>query len=342
MQKTFKLSDVYWTLVWLIAKIAYTIVPVPLLFLWARAKGFLLSFVSKERFAVKENLVKVFGHEKNDKEIRRIARRHFEHLQRLQLSKIWHKIQGHAYANRCPAEGLPHLDAALRHGKGAILLTAHFGYSRQIRHFLRLRHYQAWIVGSQLPKDRPDPLTQFGRFVHDRLLKIPEFVPAQENDLPTGLNVRPLVQALQRNEIVILTADGLRSSSVIEGRLLGVRTAFATGSVSLARGTGAPILPAFVVDSGEGLIGLKLCIETPLALQQTANPKADCRANLEQFARVFEDYIKRYPHLSRWTKREFFGKRYKALKAEVADRYAGHFKARKAAMAAHAVEFNAE
>jgi KDO2-lipid IV(A) lauroyltransferase len=345
MQKIFKLGDVYWTLVWLITKIAYRIVPVPLLFLWAQAKGFLLSFVSTERFAVKENLVKVFGHEKSEKEIRRIVRQHFEHLQRLQLSKIWHKIQGHAYANRCPVEGLPHLDAALRDGKGVILLTAHFGYSRQIKHFLRLRNYPAWIVGSQLPKDRPDPLTKFGRFVHERLLKIPEFVPAEENDLPTGLNVRPLVQALQRNEIVILTADGLRSSSVIEGRLLGVRTAFAAGSVSLARGTGAQILPAFVVDSGEGLIGLKLCIEPPLALQHTANPKDDCRANLERFARVFENYIQRYPHLSRWSKREFFGKRRKALKAEVTDRYAGHFKARKTAMAEsplRAVELNAE
>lgn len=330
MSKNFKVSDIPRTLAWLALKIVYLLVPVPLLFLCARLKGFVLSFLSKERSEVIKNLANIFGDEKSEKEIRAIARQHFMHLERLQFSKIWRKIQGFAFAKSCPLEGLEHLHAALAEGKGAILLTAHYGYSRQIRHFLRLHNYPAWIVGSQLPKDKPDPLSKFARFLHDRLFKIPEFKVEEENDLPTGLNIRPLVQKLQKNEIVILTADGLRASNVVEGKLLGVRTAFATGSVSLARGTGAKILPAFIVDSGSGLIGLKLCIEPSLPLQYSDNPKEDFKVNLEQFVRVFESYIVRYPHLSRWTKREFFGKRYKALKAVVTDRYSGHFKARKA------------
>lgn len=329
MSTYFRLSDVYWAFVWLATKIAYTLVPVPLLFLWARMKGWVRSFISPDRFEVKKNLTNIFGNEKNEKEIRRLVRQHFMHLQRLEFSKIWRKVQGYAFARRVPLEGLEHLHAVLAAGKGAILLTAHYGYSRQIRHLLRLHNYPAWIVGSQLPKDKPDPLSKFGRLLHDRVFKIPEFKVEEENDLPTGLNIRPLVQKLQKNEIVILTADGLRASNVVEGTLLGVRTAFATGSVSLARGTGAKILPAFVVDSGTGLIGLKLCLEPPLALQYTDNPKEDFKANLAKFALVFETYMRRYPQLSRWTKREFYGKRYKALKAVVTDRYSGHFKARK-------------
>lgn len=330
MSTNFRVSDIPRAFAWLALKMFYLLVPVPLLFLCARLKGFVLSFFSKERDEVIKNLTNVFGDEKSEQEIRRITRQHFMHLERLQFSKIWRKIQGFAFAKSCPLEGMEHLHAALAEGKGAILLTAHYGYSRQIRHFLRLHNYPAWIVGSQLPKDKPDPLSKFARFLHDRLFKIPEFKVEEENDLPTGLNIRPLVQKLQKNEIVILTADGLRASNVVEGKLLGVRTAFATGSVSLARGTGAKILPAFIVDSGSGLIGLKLCIEPSLPLQYSDNPKEDFKVNLEQFARVFESYIVRYPHLSRWTKREFFGKRYKALKAVVTDRYSGHFKARKA------------
>jgi KDO2-lipid IV(A) lauroyltransferase len=329
MSTYFRLSDLFWALVWLAKKIAYTIAPVPLLFLWARMKGWVRSFISPDRREIKKNLTNVFGDEKSEKEIGRLARQHFVHLERLEFSKIWRKVQGYAFAKRCPIEGLENLHAALAEGKGAILLTAHYGYSRQIRHLLRLHDFPAWIVGSQLPKDKPDPLSKFARFLHDRVFKMPEFKAEEENDLPTGLNIRPLVQKLQQNEIVILTADGLRASNVVEGKLLGVRTAFATGSVSLARGTGAKILPAFVVDSGSGLIGLKLCLEPPLALQHTDNPKEDFKANLEKFALVFETYMRRYPHLSRWTKREFFGKRYKALKAAVTDRYRGHFKARK-------------
>lgn len=329
MSENFRVSDVYRTAIWLALKIVYAIVPVPLLFLCARMKGWALSFISPERAEIKKNLAKVWGDEKSEKEIRRLVRQHFMHLERLQFSKIWRKIQGYAFAKRCPLEGVENLRAALAEGKGAILLTAHYGYSRQIRHLLRVHDYPAWIVGSQLPKDKPDPLSKFGRYLHDRVFKMPEFKVEEENDLPTGLNIRPLVQKLQKNEIVILTADGLRASNVVAGELLGVRTAFATGSVSLARGTGAKILPAFVVDSGKGLIGLKLCLEPALALQHTDDPKEDFKANLEKFARVFETYMRRYPHLCRWTKREFFGKRHKALKAAVTDRYSGHFKARK-------------
>lgn len=329
MQKNFKLSDLFRVLVWLFAKLAYAVAPVPMLFLFARLKGYARSFYSKDRFDVKKNLTSIFRHEKSAQEIQTLACQHFAHLSRLDLSKIWRKIQNFSGLEQCEVEGLEHLDAALRERKGVILLTAHYGYSRMIKHALRQRHYTVWIAGPLIPKDKSKKRTRFANWMFEEVLKLPEFSIMEENDFATTLNVRPLVQALSRNEILMLTADGLRSSNLIEGRILGERTAFATGSISLARGTGAVILPAFGVDSGKGLIGLKVCIEPALGLEWSDNPKEDLRTNLEKFIPVFETYIKRYPHLSRWTRRDFFKKRHKALAAEVEDRYAGHFKARK-------------
>ncbi len=326
-QKRFKPTDIVWSLIWLIKRIAYSTVPIPLLFWLAKAKGFIVSFVSSERFDVKRNLISVYGSNKSEREINTMARRHFEYLERFELSQVWPDLQGFAHAHRCPLEGLPYLEAALAQGKGAILLTTHLGYGRLIKYFLRVKGYPVLTVGPKDPKDKSHKMTKFAYFIYYRLLKVPEFSREKENDLPLALNVRPLVQALKKNEILLLTVDGKRSSRLMEVKLLGRRTAFATGSVRLAHETGATVLPVFVVDSNDGWIGMKSIIEPPLELERSGDAEQDVCRPLERYAQLYEDYIHRYPHLFHWRKRDFFSKRrLKALKADVADRLSGQYK----------------
>ena len=171
-------------------------------------------------------------------------------------------------------------------------------------------------------------LTQFGNFIYHRFLDLPTFSAHEEDDLAANLNIRPLVQALQRNEILIMTVDGVRASNFIEVKILGQIIPFATGSISMAGGTGAVVLPTFVVDSNTRAIGIKLIIEKPLELEHTDNPKQDLRVNIERFARIFESYIDRYPHLYRWGN-NYFEKRRWASRIDVADRYPETLEAKK-------------
>jgi KDO2-lipid IV(A) lauroyltransferase len=323
MQKTFKFSDLYWALIWAITKISYLIVPVPLLFLFVNVKGYVLSFISPKRAKVRESLSSFFGDTKSEKELRVIARRYFQYMERLNLSLLWPKIQGFAWADKCAIEGLQHLEAALAQGKGAILLTSHFGYSRLIKPLLKRKNHKVWLVGPQNMQDNSEPWSKFADFAYNKLLKMPVFSLRENNDLPTTLNVRPLVQVLQRNEILVLTADGLRASNLVPVKIGPEMVPFAAGSVSLARGTGTMILPTFVVDSGKGLIGLKMVIGKPLELQHSRDQKDDFQVNLERFGRIFEDLVYRYPQLYRWKKPGFFKRRLERLDSDVADRYLG-------------------
>ncbi|RMD97709.1 MAG: hypothetical protein D6814_08965, partial [Calditrichaeota bacterium] len=234
-----------------------------------------------------------------------------------------------ASADKLRIEGLHHLDEALALKSGAILLTAHFGYGRLIKHLMRLHGYPAWLVGPKVEEKPKHKYSPFAKFVYRKILNMPEFSVNEENDIESNLNIRPLVQKLKNNEILILTADGLRASSLLDVKVIGQIVPMATGSVSLARATGAQILPAFGVDDDEGEIGIKLVIEKPMELTITQNAKEDARVNLQKFGCILESYINRYPHLYRWAKANFFKKRQQFSKVDVADRYAGNFKGKK-------------
>lgn len=309
--------------IWLTRKIAYNSFPTPLLFLYVNLRGFILSYISKNRLKTKQNLVAAFGKRKEEREIQHIVRRYFMYQEKLALTLIWPQLRGFSRVRRCPVDGLQHLDAALTQGHGVILLTAHFGYARLIKYILRARGYTVWLVGPKLADSEPDKLTTFGRYVYHKILNMPHFSAFADNDLAASLNIRPLVRALRKNEIILLTADGLRSSTMVDFELLGTIVPLATGSVVLARETEATILPAFAIDSDEDVIGIKLCLEHPLSLSECGDIKDTIRATLQQFATVFESYIERYPHLYRWSKRNYFRKRLRMSRIDLADRYQG-------------------
>jgi KDO2-lipid IV(A) lauroyltransferase len=308
-------------------KLLYSFVPIPLLFRGASLSGTIRSLVSKKRHALIRLLASLFGHEKTAAEIRLIARRHFQYLQRRDLAWIWPQLQGFAHSQHCPIEGLHHIDAALSQGNGAILLTAHFGYGRLIKPLLRKRQYPVLVVGPQIVKE-PGQKPSRRRIYRNSLLRLPRFSASKDNDLPTGLNVRPLVDALRRNQLLVMTADGLRASTLVCANLLGELVPFASGPFSLAKGTGAQILPTFVVDSEADAIGIKVVIQEPMAIADTGRPKCDLQSNIDRFAQHLESFIRHFPHLYLYihgAKSNRFKRRLSAMKVDVADRHRGRF-----------------
>jgi hypothetical protein len=80
--------------------------------------------------------------------------------------------------------------------------------------------------------------------------------------------------------------------------VLGRDVLFAPGAISIARATGAALLPAFAVDSDNGSpIGIRLAICPPLHIERSESRSEDSDTSLERFAGVFEEYLRRYPHL---------------------------------------------
>lgn len=209
---------------------------------------------------------------------------------------------------RWPVEGLNRLDSALSQGKGVIILSAHFGYSFFIKRFLKMREYPIWMVGSppgknpegeEKPKPSKKPYTRFRRFMYEPLRV--EVDPRKESLLISEFNIRPLLDVLRKNEILVINGDGLDAVRFIKLPFLGRLCPFPTGYMKMAMATGATVLPAFAVDTPDGF-GIKLIIEKPLELEKNSHMEGALAGNIEGFVRIFESYVRRYPYLYNiWT-----------------------------------------
>jgi lauroyl/myristoyl acyltransferase len=175
-------------------------------------------------------------------------------------------------------EGLRHLETALSGGLGAILASAHFGYARLIKPVLVAHGWPALLVGHvEISGERP---------------------PTAAEDLPVTLNLRPHLAAVKENRPLIILVDGAATASVIRVPVGGIGVDFAGGAMRIARATGAPVLPTFLIDQGtlRDPLAIRLVIRPPLDLISTDDATADVLENLSRFAAVYAEEIERSPH----------------------------------------------
>ena len=329
MQKLFKIGDLYYALFWLVRKTFYSVIPIQILFLSWNVRGFVLSLVSKERFIVKRNLASLMGHTKSEKEIRLTARRYFKYLSAHEPIRIVPKLRGFSGCDLLQVEGLHNLVDALSRGKGVILISAHFGHISLLRYILETKGYTVRRLRARNSK-RMKLVTQkrkqrrkFSRFqslIYDRLCIEP--AAFEEDDLIAALNVRPTVKALTKNEIILILGDALHASNFVNLTILGQTYPFPTGFMNMALSTGSSVLPTFAVDHDNGL-GVKIVIHQPLALRMNGKSRQQLiETNLEQYVRIFDSYVRQYPHLMKiWTKENWFQKRLARSQRELAKRY---------------------
>ena len=255
------------------------------------------------------------GETSSRRERRRIARRHLQAVRKLDFTTIWPQVHDFAGVDAIRIEGLERLDEALGEGKGAILVSAHFGYFRMLKPVLRSRRRNALLVAKLAHSARldghadPRPrrhLTRGERFANSlRFSRRRSDARWQQigGDIAPSLNLSPCLEALERNEALIILADGRMGAAALHALAVAdVEIPFAPGAVSIARNTGAPVLPAFVVDDPRrsGPASLRLVIHPPLDLQVTEDRGDDLEVNLRRFADVYEKQVRAHPHNFIW------------------------------------------
>ena len=313
-QPFFEARDLYRIPLWFLQKPLYAFAPISLHFRLASLMGTVDFLSPRARTRLAKTLETHLGGTTGRRELQRIARRHEQARRKGQFTLIWPNVRNFAGVGRIPIEGLEHLDEALARGKGAILVSAYFGYVRMIKPVMRSRGRPIVLVGhpqatSSALYGREPRLTRVGTFVHTRLLHLPQasltdarWRDALGTDLATSFDLREVVEALERNQTLGILADGRRTEARHLATVAGVEIPFAPGAVSIARSTGAALLPTFVVDEPgrSGPASLRLVIHPPLELQVTDDARADTQENLRRFARVYEAQTRAYPHNFLW------------------------------------------
>ena len=129
----------------------------------------------RARTTLMETLETHVGETTSRRELQRIVRRHLQTRRTGRFTLIWPQVRAFAGVETIPIQGLEDLDEALARGKGAILVTAYFGYVRMIKPILRSRGRRAVLVGHPQATStgmygHEPRLTGIGSLVHTRLL----------------------------------------------------------------------------------------------------------------------------------------------------------------------------
>lgn len=187
--------------------------------------------------------------------------------------------------------GLEHVDAALAHGRGAVLVSAHFGSHGYLIVALLAAYgcpvtAVSGLESTQVGSDEPE-----GSWIYRTLIHPVRMAPRPSLPFLTrGLVLDPKVfEILKRNEVLWLQGDmhltvqqALEEKFALPVPFLWGTAAVRSGPVRLPKVTGAPALPTFAVRHGSRLI---VEVEPPLTLTPGGSREAltaDLRAYLER------------------------------------------------------------
>ena len=195
-------------------------------------------------------------------------------------------------------QGLENLQKALAKGKGVILWESHsFGkrvLAKHILHgngvFLCQVHGQGHLEGFSNSKSWTARNVIRPFFDNCERPFVKEIIYLPTSDLSAS---RTLLERLRQNAIICIAADGTQGHKFIPVRFLGHSAFFSTGMVSLARLSGATLLPLFCIQkNGEKA---SVTIERPISIEINEDRERCLEKSIQQYAGLLESYILKYP-----------------------------------------------
>ena len=186
-------------------------------------------------------------------------------------------------------------DQALTGGKGAILLSAHFG---------NWELFGAWIAALGHPIDvvvKPQRNRSADEF-YNRLRR-----SAGVGIIPTQKASKQIIVSLKKNRLVAILADQYAGHDGIPVEFFGRKTATHRGPAAIALRLGCPIYHGVLVRLPHGRH--RAICEGPLEFEPTGSLEEDIAALTQKYTRIIEGYIRRYPEQWLWTHRRWKGER---------------------------------
>jgi len=190
-------------------------------------------------------------------------------------------------------EGLENYLAAREAGKGVLVLTGHLGAWELSSFYHSLMGYPMTMVIRRLDNPGVDLLVNRIRCLHGNHV-------VDKDDFARGL-----LTAMRRGETVgILMDTNMTPPQGVFVDFFGRAACTASGLARVALKTGAAVLPGFLLweESEQKYV---LHFGKILELQQTGDAEQDILANTALFARVTEEYIRRYPDQWLWVHRRW-------------------------------------
>ena len=198
--------------------------------------------------------------------------------------------------------GVEHLQRAIKEGKGAILWESNSfcrrDLAKQILHENRFSIHQ--VHGEHhfrsLLNDGNSSTWVRHRIINAFFEKCEKHFVADITYLPSSNSLaftREVLNLLRQNAILVIPGDGQVGKKLISMKFFGRTDLFSTGIVSLAKISGAPVLPMFCVKGIDDRTSL--IIEQPIQIERNADRERCLEDSVAQYISLLESYIKKYP-----------------------------------------------
>jgi KDO2-lipid IV(A) lauroyltransferase len=257
--------------------------------------GYLIA--RKHRKIALESLSIAFGKEKSAPEIERIAKDCFTFMSKSGVELIYLMDKPELLKKRVDIVGKEYLDNALAKGKGAILVSAHFGNFPLLLARLSLEGYQTSGIIRYMRDQRAEKIFAAKR----QSIGIKTIY-----NQPRKLCVENCLRTLRNNELLFIPLDQNFGTGGVFVDFFGRKAATATGPVVLAKRTNAVILPCFILRQKDDTH--KIIFEPPLTLKEGNNNEETIGLNVQGLTNIIESYIRKYPAEWGWIHRRWKSK----------------------------------
>jgi KDO2-lipid IV(A) lauroyltransferase len=241
----------------------------------------------KQRLIAIHNLTRAFP-EKSPSEITRIVRGVYRNLA-IVAAEFFDipSLTEESLKQRVAVEGMEHCFNALKKERGVLMFGGHLGN---------------WELGAAAVSLLVKPLMVIYRPLDNPMLEnLVTWVRSSTGNvpLPKNLAMRPMLRFLKNNGILGLLID--QNVAWQEGVFVdyfGRLASTTNGMALLALHTGAPAIPCAMVRLESGTY--KLVIGEEVEPVRTDDRDADIIANTQNFTRIVEDMVTRYPDQWLW------------------------------------------
>ncbi len=248
--------------------------------------------VTRYRRKIRENLGIAFGTSLDDHEIERITNAVAENVgSHFAETVITTTSKQETVLAKIGIEGVENLERALSRGKGVVAVGAHLGYFT----VLSVKMIREGYPFNMLIRD-PDSQEIVKVFRKLQKQQGGHFIPI--NQWREAL--REILRCLRKNEVVCFLSDERKKGSDVEVDFFGRTVLTATGPAVISLKTGAPIVPIFIVRTGED--SHTIFIEPQLQVDRNGTITDTVTTVIAACTNMIERYVRKYPEQWFWFK----------------------------------------
>lgn len=248
-------------------------------------------FIPIRRKVVLRNLTDSFGNSKSPAEIRRIARKTYQQFAQTMIELIcFPRLGPEDIRALVDIEGLPIIELALRMGKGAVFVGAHFCNWELMGAALALHAPVSFVVGKQENSLVDDLLNSY------RVGKGFKLIPLK-------MALRGVMKVLKSNEFIAIVADQDAHEEGVFVDFFGRPASTPRGPALFALRAQCPLIMGhiFRIDGGR----FKVIFEAVPKPEKTDDEQKDIERYTAAYTKILENYTRQYPDHWLWLHRRW-------------------------------------